>query len=335
MDRRVASTFSSSSSSYLLPLRTASCRTNTTRAAAPACNLTRAPPCKGFYSKVYEVSVPEVLTTSVAYHAIVLHRSLRGPCGEGRDVLPATGERRSCPPYPCQVGRTTADPPMLVSGRLQSRRVDHVVGPTVRGRRDVAVKSTFVMSCQVVARAGWSLTRTSVPGRWPNRIRAQGLTRGEARELTLAILPRGDLGCKSWRFGRGVVSDANLGDLAEGPISGTNPRDLAEKVISGTNPGDLAERVISGTNLGDLAERVISGTYLGDLIEGPISGINHSDLVERVISGTNLGDLAEEPISGTNPGDLVERMISGTNPGDLAEGPISSINPGDLAKGLL
>ncbi|RZS01169.1 hypothetical protein BHM03_00030983 [Ensete ventricosum] len=50
------------------------------------------------------------------------------------------------PPYLCQVGRMTADPPMLVSGRAQSRRVGHVVGPAVRGRRDVAARSTFAIS---------------------------------------------------------------------------------------------------------------------------------------------------------------------------------------------
>ncbi|RWW07192.1 hypothetical protein GW17_00029435 [Ensete ventricosum] len=78
----------------------------------------------------------------------------------------------------------------------------------------------------------------------------------------------GGLGHKSWRFGRGVVSGTNLGDLVKRVISGTNPGDLAERVISGTNLGDLAERVVSGTNPGDLAERVISGTNPGDLAEG-------------------------------------------------------------------
>ncbi|RWW03838.1 hypothetical protein GW17_00032972, partial [Ensete ventricosum] len=89
----------------------------------------------------YEASVPEVLTAPVAYHVVILRRSLRGPCGEARGVHPTTGERRSCPPYPCQVGRMTADPPMLVSGRLQSRRVGHVIGPAIRGRGDVAARS--------------------------------------------------------------------------------------------------------------------------------------------------------------------------------------------------
>ncbi|RRT36961.1 hypothetical protein B296_00053082 [Ensete ventricosum] len=50
------------------------------------------------------------------------------------------------PPYLCQVDRMTADPLMLVSGRAQSRRVSHVVGPAIRGRRDVAARSTFVIS---------------------------------------------------------------------------------------------------------------------------------------------------------------------------------------------
>ncbi|RRT38977.1 hypothetical protein B296_00040690 [Ensete ventricosum] len=95
------------------------------------------PGCRGFYSKGYEASVPEVLTAPVAYHAIVLRRSLYGPCGKARSVLLATGERRSCPPYPRQVDRTTADPPMLMSGRLQSRRVSHIVGPTVREHRNM------------------------------------------------------------------------------------------------------------------------------------------------------------------------------------------------------
>ncbi|RRT81278.1 hypothetical protein B296_00001052 [Ensete ventricosum] len=100
----------------------------------------------GFYSNGYRAPVPEVLTAHVAYHAVVLRRSLDGPRGEVCGVLPATGERRPCPPYLCQVGRMTTDPPMLMSSRAQSRRVSHVVGPTVRGRRDVAARSTFVIS---------------------------------------------------------------------------------------------------------------------------------------------------------------------------------------------
>ncbi|RRT65748.1 hypothetical protein B296_00001121 [Ensete ventricosum] len=91
-----------------------------------------------------------------------------------------------------------------------------------------------------------------------------------------------------------------LEDLLEAPnlgvISGANLEDLAEGVILGANLEDLAEGPISGTNLGDLTERVISSTNLGDLAEGPISGTNPGDLTERVISGTNLGDLAGEPI---------------------------------------
>ncbi|RWW37164.1 hypothetical protein BHE74_00057758 [Ensete ventricosum] len=93
---------------------------------------------RGFYSNGYGAPVPEVLTAPVAYHVVVLRRSFRGPRDEVRGVPPATGEGRSCPPYLCQVGRMTADPPMLASGQAQSRQVGHVVGPYVRGRRDVA-----------------------------------------------------------------------------------------------------------------------------------------------------------------------------------------------------
>ncbi|RRT58946.1 hypothetical protein B296_00028448 [Ensete ventricosum] len=99
-----------------------------------------------FIVKGYETSVPEVLTLPVAYHAVVLRRSLRGPYGEARVVLPAIGERRPCSPYPCQVDRTMVGPPMLVSSRLQSRRVDHIVGPGVRGDGDMTARSKSVVS---------------------------------------------------------------------------------------------------------------------------------------------------------------------------------------------
>ncbi|RWW14468.1 hypothetical protein GW17_00021769 [Ensete ventricosum] len=73
--------------------------------------------CRGFYSNGYGAPVPEVLTAPIAYHAIVLRRSFRGPCGEVRGVPTATGEGLSCTPYLCQFDRMMADPPMLASGR--------------------------------------------------------------------------------------------------------------------------------------------------------------------------------------------------------------------------
>ncbi|RWV87722.1 hypothetical protein GW17_00050257 [Ensete ventricosum] len=100
----------------------------------------------GFYSNGYGTPVPEVLTAPVAYHAVVLRRNFHGPRREVRNVPLATGEGRSCPPYLCQVDRMTTDPPMLASGRAQSRRVGHVVGPDVWGRRDVTAMLTFVIS---------------------------------------------------------------------------------------------------------------------------------------------------------------------------------------------
>ncbi|RWW39376.1 hypothetical protein BHE74_00055304 [Ensete ventricosum] len=88
-----------------------------------------------FYSNAY-----------VAYHVVVLRHSFRGPRGEVRGVPPATGEGRSCLPYLCRVDRMTVDPPMLVSGRTQLHQVDHVVGPAIRGHRDVTIRSRFVIS---------------------------------------------------------------------------------------------------------------------------------------------------------------------------------------------
>ncbi|RZR86335.1 hypothetical protein BHM03_00013508 [Ensete ventricosum] len=142
----------------------------------------------------------------------------------------------------------------------------------------------------------------------------------------------GELGHKSWGFGRegelehkswGFDRECELGhksrDLAEIVNSSTSPGDLAEKVNSGTNPGDLAERVNSGTSPEDLAKRVNSDTNPGDLAETMNSGTSPGDLVEKVNSGTNPGDLAEKVNSGTNPRDLAERVNSGINPGDLAK----------------
>ncbi|RZR95564.1 hypothetical protein BHM03_00024424, partial [Ensete ventricosum] len=63
--------------------------------------------------------VPEALILLISYHIVAPHHAVSGPCGEVRTVLPATGGCQPCPPYPCQVGRTMADPSMLVSGRLQ------------------------------------------------------------------------------------------------------------------------------------------------------------------------------------------------------------------------
>ncbi|RWV78321.1 hypothetical protein GW17_00060725, partial [Ensete ventricosum] len=44
------------------------------------------------------------------------------------------------PPYLCQVDRMMIDPPILMSGRAQSRQVDHIVGPTVRWCRDMTAR---------------------------------------------------------------------------------------------------------------------------------------------------------------------------------------------------
>ncbi|RWW01579.1 hypothetical protein GW17_00035376 [Ensete ventricosum] len=89
----------------------------------------------------YEASVPEVLTAPVAYHAVVHHCSLRGPCGVACfmplgniGLAPLTpvrsAVRRLTLSYLCKVGS------------------NHVVGPTVRRHRDMTVRSIFVISTE-------------------------------------------------------------------------------------------------------------------------------------------------------------------------------------------
>ncbi|RWW49510.1 hypothetical protein BHE74_00044429, partial [Ensete ventricosum] len=215
-----------------------------------------------------------VITALVAYHAVVLCRSLRGPRGEVRGELLATGERRPCPPYLCQVGRMTADSPMLVLGRAQSRRVSHVVGSAVRGRRDMAAMSTFVISFPSPPLPEKTFSRLLI---WVPKMRSYNEPSGCSEDRL--VFDQDEL---------------NFGDLAEGPILGTNPGDLAERLISGTNLRDLAKEPISGINPWGLAENVISSTNLGGLVEEPISGTNPGDFTEEPILGINLGDLAEK-----------------------------------------
>ncbi|RWW44510.1 hypothetical protein BHE74_00049718 [Ensete ventricosum] len=181
---------------------------------------------RAFIVKGYEASVPEVLTVPIAYHAVVLRRTLRGPCDETSVVLPATGERQPCSSYPFQVDRTTVGPPMLVSSRLQSRRQANCPGARGHGSQGFGRESDL-------RHKSWDST-----------------------ERVTSSTDPGDLAERA-------ISGTNLGDLAERVISGTNPEDLVEGVISSINLGDLAKRGISGTNPGDLAERVISGTNPG------------------------------------------------------------------------
>ncbi|RRT37388.1 hypothetical protein B296_00015663 [Ensete ventricosum] len=72
--------------------------------------------CKSFYSECYRSFIYEIFTASIAYHAIVLLHTVRGPCSEAH-VLPAVAV--ACQSYPCQVGRTIADSSMPVPGRLR------------------------------------------------------------------------------------------------------------------------------------------------------------------------------------------------------------------------
>ncbi|RRT52134.1 hypothetical protein B296_00007037 [Ensete ventricosum] len=59
-----------------------------------------------FYNECYRSFVPEIFIASMAYHAVVLLHTVRGPCSEAH-ALPAAAV--ACRPYPCQVGMTSSD----------------------------------------------------------------------------------------------------------------------------------------------------------------------------------------------------------------------------------
>ncbi|RZS25838.1 hypothetical protein BHM03_00059097 [Ensete ventricosum] len=69
-----------------------------------------------FYSGCYRSFIPEIFTTSIAYHVVVHLHTVHDPCSKAC-ILPATAV--ACRPYPCEVDRTIADSSMLVSGRLR------------------------------------------------------------------------------------------------------------------------------------------------------------------------------------------------------------------------
>ncbi|RZS22246.1 hypothetical protein BHM03_00054995 [Ensete ventricosum] len=66
-----------------------------------------------FYSGFYRSFVYEIFNASIAYHTIVLLRTVRDPCSEAR-VLPNVAV--ACRPYLRQVGRSIADSSMPVTG---------------------------------------------------------------------------------------------------------------------------------------------------------------------------------------------------------------------------
>ncbi|RWW42535.1 hypothetical protein BHE74_00051913 [Ensete ventricosum] len=69
--------------------------------------------CKSFYSGYYRSFIPEIFNASMAYHAVVLLHTVRGPCSEVR-VLPTAA--MACRPYPCQVDRIIVGSTIPVSG---------------------------------------------------------------------------------------------------------------------------------------------------------------------------------------------------------------------------
>ncbi|RWW60448.1 hypothetical protein BHE74_00032545 [Ensete ventricosum] len=206
-------------------------------------------------------------------------------------------------------------------------RVGHIGGPVVRGREDVAARSTSAISffpppgktfsrCPIRVLKMRSCVEPPVCGDvglaligFGREDELEHKSWGSGREDELEhksweFNREDELGHKSWGSGReGELGHKSWGSGRE-TNSGTNPGDLAERANSGTNPGDLAERVNSGTNPGDLAERANSGTNPGDLAKRVNSGSNPGDLAERTNSGSNLGDLAERMKRRSSRGDF-------------------------------
>ncbi|RRT80393.1 hypothetical protein B296_00022425 [Ensete ventricosum] len=77
--------------------------------------LVQARVCKSFYSGCYRSFVPEIFTASKGCRAVVRLHTICGPWGEAY-ILPTVGV--ACRPYPCQVNRTIAGFPMLVSAAV-------------------------------------------------------------------------------------------------------------------------------------------------------------------------------------------------------------------------
>ncbi|RWV94116.1 hypothetical protein GW17_00043382 [Ensete ventricosum] len=99
-----------------------------------------------FYSNDFGAFVPEALILLIACCTAAPHHVVRGPCGEARAVLPATGGMSTLPTLPLS-GRPYDDWPFHACVRpAPIRRVGHVSGPAVRGREDVTVRSTSIIS---------------------------------------------------------------------------------------------------------------------------------------------------------------------------------------------
>ncbi|RZS25367.1 hypothetical protein BHM03_00058557 [Ensete ventricosum] len=67
-----------------------------------------------FYNECYRSFVPEIFIASMAYNAVVLLHTVRGPCSEAH-ALPAAAV--ACRPYPCQRRISLKDRPDRVGAR--------------------------------------------------------------------------------------------------------------------------------------------------------------------------------------------------------------------------
>ncbi|RRT49614.1 hypothetical protein B296_00005729 [Ensete ventricosum] len=125
-----------------------------------------------FYSKGYEASVPEVLTAPVAYHAVVLHRSLHGPCGEASGVLPAITPRWYLPSLLRPADALFHNRRSRTLANLGKEMVGHLVYHRQRATHDNDGKSTSELSvivCSVDGDLSRRQPRRSAPAKSPLR----------------------------------------------------------------------------------------------------------------------------------------------------------------------
>ncbi|RZR75501.1 hypothetical protein BHM03_00059525 [Ensete ventricosum] len=77
--------------------------------------------CRSFYSECCRSFIPGNLTALMAYHVVIPFHHARRLCGRLTSVVLAVRHAsadKGCRSYPCQVGCTTTDAPILASDRL-------------------------------------------------------------------------------------------------------------------------------------------------------------------------------------------------------------------------
>ncbi|RRT64593.1 hypothetical protein B296_00016279, partial [Ensete ventricosum] len=244
-----------------------------------------------FYSKCYGSFVPEVLTVLIAYHVIVLHHTLRGPCSEWGQIGPKS-----------QLDRAGVREMSRPEGKFRHNLVD------------LAERANSGINLGDLAeRANSDINPSDLVERMN-----LGINLDDSTERANSGTNLGDLAER-------VNLGSNFGDLAERVNSGTNLGDSAKRASSSTNPRGLAERVNSGTNLGDLAERANSSTNLGDSVERANSGTNLRGLGDPETSPSGESSRPPSPVDARVLRDLEVMKVGHDLDMAVTEGSLAAI----------